>query len=113
MGAEVGQDAARIHDGARAVRRRLVPDRRQAEHLPRVAGAQRADDDVVHRRRVLDDDDVLALRALEAELGDRGRAVGEQPGPVVRVGPRPGDDLGAVQLRLAVEPLLLQFGVAV
>ena len=45
--AEIGEHAARIVHRARAVRRRLVPDRRQAEHFPRIAGAQRADDDVV------------------------------------------------------------------
>ena len=42
------------------------------------------------------DHHVLALRALEAELGDGGGAVVEQPRLVLRVGPRLGDDLGAV-----------------
>ena len=41
------QHAARVDHRARAVGRGLVPDRRQAEHRPRVAGAQRADDHVV------------------------------------------------------------------
>ena len=95
--AHLGEHRARLADDAGAVGRVLVPGRRQAEHRPRVAGAQRADDDVVDVRSVLDDDDVLALRAAEAELGDGGRAVVEQPGLVVGVGPRPGDDLGAVQ----------------
>ena len=39
---------------AGAVRCRLIPDRRQAQGRPRVAGAQRADDDVVDLRGVLD-----------------------------------------------------------
>ena len=67
----------------------LVPARRQPEHRPRVAGAQRADDDVVHGRGVLHDHDVLALRALEAELGDRGGAVVEQPRACSRGRSRP------------------------
>ena len=37
--AEIGQHAARVLDRARAIGRGLVPDRRQAEHFPRVAGA--------------------------------------------------------------------------
>ena len=79
--AEVGEHAARVHDGARAVGRRLVPDRRQAEHLPRVAGAQRADDHVVQLGRVLDRDHVLALAADIAERGDRLGRVRQQRAP--------------------------------
>ncbi len=45
---------------------------------------------------VLDGDHVLALPALEAELGDRGGRVLDEPGPVARVGPGLGHDLGAV-----------------
>ena len=51
----------------------------------------------MHRRRVLDDDHVVALRAAEAEFGDRRGAVGEQTAPVLGVDPRARDDLGAVQ----------------
>ena len=61
----------------------------------RVAGAERADDEVVHRRRVLDDVEMAAGPALEADLGDRRGAVGEQPLAEGRVGPGAGDDLGA------------------
>ena len=45
--AEIVEHAARVLDRARAIGRGLVPDRRQAEHFPRIAGAQRADDHVV------------------------------------------------------------------
>ena len=48
LDAELGQHAARIDDGARAVGEALVPGRRNAEQHLGVAGAQRADDDVVH-----------------------------------------------------------------
>ena len=72
------QQRPRLAHHARAVRRALVPGRRQPEHRPRVAGAQRAHHDVVHVGRVLDHDHVLALRAAEAQLGDRRGAVVEQ-----------------------------------
>ncbi len=76
--AEVGEHAARIADGARAIGRGLVPDRRQAEHFPGVTGAQRAHDDVVGLRRVLDRDEMIADAAHMAELGDGGGRVVEQ-----------------------------------
>ena len=60
-----GKHAARIGHGARAIGRRLVPDRRQAEHFPRIAGAQRAHDHVVPLRRVLDRDQMIAHAADE------------------------------------------------
>ena len=41
LGAEFGEHAARVGDRARAVRRRLVPDRRQPEYRPGVTGAER------------------------------------------------------------------------
>ena len=58
--AEIGEHAARVLHGARAIRRGLVPDRRQAEHFPRVAGAERAHDHVVALRRVLDRHQMIA-----------------------------------------------------
>ena len=54
-------------------------------------------DHVVHVRRVLQHHDVLALRPLEAHLGDRPGAVLEQPGLVLGVDPRPGHHLGPVE----------------
>ncbi|MHC1634994.1 hypothetical protein KO05_14520, partial [Listeria monocytogenes] len=68
--AEIGQYAARILDRARTVRRGLVPDRRQAQHLPRVTGAERADDHVVATGRVLDRDQMVADPADMAEGAD-------------------------------------------
>ena len=65
------QHAARVLHGARAIRRGLVPDRRQAEHFPRVAGAQRADDHVVALRRVLDRHQMVADAADMAERARR------------------------------------------
>ena len=109
--AEVVEHAARVLHGARAVRRRLVPDRRQAEHLPRIAGAQRADDHVVALRRVLDRDQMIADAAHVAHRGDRLGGVRQQRLLERRIGPGLGDhdravprsDLGLVGLDDGVE----------
>ena len=61
-------------------------------------------------RRVGDDDHVVALGALEAELGDRRGAVGQQARAVLVVDPRARDDLGAV-LRADVVLVELDDGV--
>ena len=90
--AHFGEDLARFADYPAAVLRRLVPGRRQTEHRPRVARAQRAHDDVVDPGRVLDRDQVLRLQAADPELGDRPRRVGAQPFAKRRVDPRPRDD---------------------
>ena len=94
--AEIGEHAARVLHRARAVGRRLVPDRRQAQHLPRVAGAQRADDHVVPLRRVLDRDQMVADAAHVAHRGDRLGGVREQRLLERRIGPGLGDDDRAV-----------------
>ena len=94
--AEVVEHAARVLHRARAVRRRLVPDRRQAEHLPRIAGAQRADDHVVALRRVLDRDQMIADPAHVAHRGDRLGGVLQQRLLERRIGPGLGDDDRAV-----------------
>ena len=94
--AELGQHAARVDHRARAVGRRLVPDRRQAEHRPRVAGAERADDQVVLVGRVLDRHHVLALPPAVAELGDGRGGVRAQPVGEGRIDPGPRDHPGAV-----------------
>ena len=94
--AEIGQHAARIVDRARAIGRRFVPDRRQPEHFPRIAGAQRADDHVVQLRRVLDRDQVIADAVEQTERGDRLAGVLEQRLLERRIAPGLGDDAGAV-----------------
>ncbi len=68
--AEIGEHAARILDGAGAIGGGLVPDRRQAQNVPRVAGAERAHDHVVQVRRVLDHHEMVAHLLLEPEAGD-------------------------------------------
>lgn len=95
--AHLGEDGAGFLDHACTVGGVLVPARRKAEHGPGVAGAQGADDDVVGRGSVLDDDDVLALGAAEAEFLDGGGAVRQEPSAVLGVGPGLGDHLGAVE----------------
>src|SRR2546426_5177592 len=47
------------------------PDRRQSEHGPGVTRAQRADDDVVHLRRILDYAHTLALLASQDRKSTR------------------------------------------
>ena len=93
---EFAQNAARVEDGARAIGRRLVPDRRQAEHRPRVAGAERAHDQVVDLRRVLDHHHVFSLPAGKTKLGDGGAGVLEQALLEGGIHPRASDDSGAV-----------------
>src|SRR5829696_9104203 len=94
--AEVGKHAARIDYRARAIGRRFVPGRRQAHHLPRIAGAERAHDHVVLFRRVLDCDKVIADTAGETERPDRRGGVLEQRLLEGRIHPGFRDDLGAV-----------------
>ena len=53
---ELGQNLARLADGAGAIGALLVPVRRQAQQIARIAGAERADDDIVNVLRV---DDLL------------------------------------------------------
>ena len=96
LDAEIGEHAARILDRARAVGRGLVPDRRQAEHLPRIAGAQRADDHVVEARGVLDRDQMVADPAHVAELAHRLGGVVEQRPLECGIAPGLGDDTRAV-----------------
>src|SRR5215471_14940887 len=94
--AELCERASRIAHEAGTVRRRLVPNRRQAECRPRIAGAEGADHDVVHLGRVLDHDHVLALRPAKAEFSDRRGRVLHQPGLVVWISPGTCNDLRAV-----------------
>ncbi len=92
--AEVGKHAARIDHRARAIGRRLVPHRRQPQHFPGVAGAQRADDHVVALRRVLDRDQMDGAPG-KAERADRVGGVGDEAALELRIGPGLGDDAGA------------------
>src|SRR2546425_5191549 len=96
LDAELTQDAPRVEHGARPVRRRLVPDGRQPQDRPRVAGAERADDEVVDLRRVFERHHVLALPAHVAELGDRSGGVGEEPRSERGIDPRARHDPRAV-----------------
>ena len=96
LDAELAKHGSRLGDHPGAVGGALVPGRRQAEHRPRVARAQRADDDVVDLGRVLDDDHRVALEPAVAELADRGGAVQAEPLAVRGVDPGAGDDPGAV-----------------
>src|ERR1035437_10837897 len=75
---EIPQDAAWILHRLGAIGRGLVPDRRQSEHRPWIAGPQCAHDHVVESGRVFDGYDVLALTSGIAELRYRRRGVFEQ-----------------------------------
>src|SRR6058998_4315624 len=73
--AELAQDHARLTHRPRAVLERLVPDRRQADQRVRVAGAERANDQIVYSGRVLDH---LEVDPAEAQLFDGLGPVGEE-----------------------------------
>jgi len=104
VGAELGEHRAGLAHDPRPVRARLVPVGRQPEQAAGVARAERADDHVVHGRRVLDDVDPDPAD-VEAELRAGGVRVGEQPLPERGVDPRAGDDAGAVRRRARVHRL--------
>src|SRR5262249_46174015 len=101
---EIGEHPLRIDDRARAVRRRFVPDGRQPQHFPRVAGAQGADDEVVDFGRVLERDQ---MRPDRADMSERIRRLGrvfEQALLEVGIDPGARHDARAVMradLRLA------------
>ena len=69
LDAELGQHAARVDHHARAVGEALVPGRRDAEQQLGIAGAQRADDDVVDAGHVLDGAIVGQRADIDADLG--------------------------------------------
>ena len=94
--AEFGQHAFRVDHRARAIGRRFVPDRRQSQHLPGIAGAQRADDHVMRLRRVLQGDQMRPDRADIAERIGRLAGVFEQARLEVGIGPGARHDAGAV-----------------
>ena len=94
LGAEFGEHAARVGDRARAVRRRLVPDRRQPEYRPGVTGAER-------RRRgcapsPCSRPPACARPAGPCSRGDRCVRIAQQPFLERRVAPGARHDPGAV-----------------
>ena len=95
--AHLAQHRARLAHHARAVLEILVPVGRQADDRERRARAQRAADHVLapwacsRARRGGD-----GAWASTGRAPHRGLAVGEQARLECRVGPRPGDDAGAV-----------------
>ena len=104
FGAELGQHGPRLSHGAGAVGPALVPVGRDAQDALGVAGAERADDEVVPLGRVLEDDEVCRPR-LDAQLPRRRRRVGQQPGLEGRVGPGPRHQAGAEGGRPGVDLL--------
>ena len=85
-----------LHTVSKALRIGRTVRRAQAEHRPGVARAERAHDDVVHGGRAFQHNNLRALRAAKAKLGDGLRAVLQQPSLVLRIDPGPGHHLGAV-----------------
>ena len=63
---------------------------------PRIARAERADDEIVDGRRVFNHHHVLALRPTVPEFSNGGSTVGEQTLPVCGIDPRPRDHAGAI-----------------
>ena len=96
LDAKLLQDAPRVDNRARPVRRRLVPVRGQSKRRPRIAGAQRANDHVVDVVSVLHDHHVFALYARIAKLLDGFGSIAQEaascipdpPTPWRRRGPR-------------------------
>ena len=79
--AELVQHASRIRDSTRPVGQALVPVGRRAEERLGIAGAERADDHVVHGLGVLERDDSRRLAGVESELERGGARVGEEALP--------------------------------
>src|SRR5882762_10207479 len=93
---ELRQYAARIPDHARPIRCALVPDRWQSQHRPRVAAAERADNDVVSAGRVRDGNHVLALSTGITQFGNSGGRIAHQSFSKCRIYPGARDDARAV-----------------
>src|SRR6266700_4110757 len=68
--AELLQHLPRLDHHPRPVGWGLVPDRRQPEYRPRIAGTEGTDDDVVDGRCILDHHHVLALPSAKTEFGN-------------------------------------------
>ena len=103
--AELAQHAAGIGDRTRSVGQALVPVGRRAEQRLRVAGAERADDHVVHVLGVLERDDLRGLARLEPEL-ERGRTrVCKQAFLEGLVDPGARDESSSVRRRARDEPV--------
>src|SRR5215469_2615069 len=97
--AEAAQYCAWISDHPGSVRLALVPSRGRPEQGDRVARAQRAHDDVVAVFGVLDYLEPLLLEPAahgQAQFGQRGVGVGQQPGAEPLIGPGPRDQPGTV-----------------
>ena len=93
---ELLQHSTRVGNGAGAIREALVPVGRRAEQSPRVAGAERAHDHVVHLLGVRERDHDGRWAGVEPELERSGTGVGEESLLELRVDPRAGDESGAV-----------------
>src|SRR5439155_865459 len=105
--AELVQHHARLTHRPRAVLERLVPDRREADESMRIAGAERANDQIVYSGRVLDH---LEVDPAEAQLFDRRGPVGEEALAVRRIDPGAGVEADAVE-RVGLLALSVSVGV--
>src|SRR5262249_24042733 len=94
--AEILKHPAWVLNRTRAIRGRLVPDRRKAEHLPRITGAKRAHDDVVCLGRILDRDQMIPDPTDVAQCRDGVRRISKQSPLECRVAPGLGYDGGTV-----------------
>ena len=89
-----GENSPGLDHDPRAIRRRFVPGRRQAQDIPWVAGTQGANDHIVARRGIFDDDEIVT------HFGDKANrlycccTVLQQRALEVLVEPGPGDRTG-------------------
>src|ERR1700730_14324170 len=66
--AELGEHGPGLDDGTRTKGLELVPIRRQAEHGSRIAGAKRANDQIVNLFGMLEDDKLRIVVEADVEL---------------------------------------------
>ena len=104
-GAELLQHGARLFHHPRPVLLVLVPVRRQAQHRPRIAGAEGADHDIVQLVGVLMHDQLGAVIHGDAQLLAGGGAVREQALLIGGIDPGTGDDLGPQGGRAGIQDL--------
>jgi len=105
---ELGQHTARIAHDPRPVGRGLVPVGRNAQNRKRITGAQRANDEIVDVRSVLDNFQMRRRVAQKSEFIENGRRILQQACAEHWIAPGPGDDQGAAPgsdiLRIGLHP---------
>ena len=98
LDAELLKHAAWVTHHAGAIFVRFVPGWRETQDRERIAGAERADDEIMHVRRVLDRLQMAGRMASETEFADRRRPVSQESRLERGIAPGACDD-GSAALR--------------